>query len=68
MPQFRILPTARIYGSADLRIFKRVKCRWFADFFADMMGKMRMQTQYYKLTKHIHLVEIFIVGITLRAI
>ena len=30
------------------------------------MGKMRMQ--YYKLKKHTHFVEIFIVGITLRAI
>jgi len=27
-----------------------------------------MRTQYYKLKKHIHFVEIFIVGITLRAI
>jgi len=31
------------------------------------MGKMRMQTQYYKLKKH-NFLEIFIVGITLRAI
>jgi len=35
-------------GSADLRIFKRVKCGGFADFFADVTGKMRMRTQYYK--------------------
>jgi len=42
---------------------------WFCGFFADVTGKMRMRrTQYYKLKKHIHFVEIFIVGITLRAI
>ena len=40
----------RICGSADLRIFKRVKCGWFCGFFfADVTGKMRMRTQYYKL-------------------
>jgi len=40
------------------------------DFFADMTGKMRMRTQYqyYMLKKHIHFIEIFRVGITLRAI
>jgi len=36
-------------------------------FFADVTGKMRMRTQYYKLKKHIHFVEIFTVGITLCA-
>jgi len=35
-------------------------------FFCDVTGKMRMWTQCYKLKKHF--VEIFIVGITLRAI
>ena len=59
----------RICGSAGLRIFKRVKCGWFWGFvFADVIGKMRMRTQYYKLKKHTHFVEIFIVGITLCAI
>ena len=38
------------------------------DSFADVMGKMRMQTHYYELKKHANFVEIFIVGITLRAI
>jgi len=55
-------------GSADYRIFKRVKCGWFCGFFAVVTGKMRMRTQYYKLKKHVHLVENFIVGITLCAI
>jgi len=33
----------RICGSANVRILKRVKCRcFFADFFADVMGKMWM--------------------------
>lgn len=43
----------RICGSADLQIFKRVKCRWFCGFFADVTGKMRMRTHYYKLKKNI---------------
>ena len=37
-------------------------------FVADVTGKMWMRAQYYKLKKHIHFVEIFIVGVTLRAI
>jgi len=37
-------------------------------FVADVTGKMWMRAQYYKLKKHIHFVEIFIAGITLRAI
>jgi len=37
-------------------------------FMGDVTGKMRMRTQYCKLKKHIHFVEIFIVGIRLRAI
>ena len=37
-------------------------------FVADVTGKMRMQMQYYNLKKHMHFVEIFIVGITLCAI
>ena len=36
-------------------------------FFANVTGKMRMRTQYYKLKKH-NFLEIFIVGITLGAI
>jgi len=35
---------------------------------ADVMGKMRMRTQYYNLKKHVRFIEIFIVGITLRSI
>ena len=56
----------RICGLAD---FQTCKMRMVLQiFFADVTGKMRMWTQYYKLKKDKHLVEIFIVGITLRAI
>jgi len=56
----------RICGSADFQICKmRMVLRIF---LADVTGKMRMQTQYYNLKKHVHFIEIFIVGITLRAI
>ena len=55
--------------SADLRIFKRVKCRWFCRFFLRtwrVKRGCRRSTISWK--KHIHFVEIFIVGITLCAI
>ena len=37
-------------------------------FLADVTGKMRTRTQYCNLKKHVHFIEIYIVGITLHAV
>jgi len=50
----------RICGPADFQMCKtRMVLRIF---LADVTGKMRMRTQYYNLKKHVHFIEIFIVG------